>query len=175
MTVRNGPDGYGWVTKALHWVTVLALAGQFAVGYLMDADDSGSGRGRGRGGDSGRGRGRGGEDSAYLDDPETLVVLHVVLGLAIIALAVVRLVWRRTAGLPPWSEHLSQRQRRLAHWTERALMWLLFVVPGTGVVLVVLGDDDALPLHVAAHLAFFVALGAHLVINLRPRILTRML
>lgn len=28
--LRNHPAGYGLVTKTLHWVTVLALAGQFA-------------------------------------------------------------------------------------------------------------------------------------------------
>ena len=50
MRLHNGPNGYGTATKALHWVTVLALAAQFTVGYLMDVDDSGHGRGRGRGG-----------------------------------------------------------------------------------------------------------------------------
>ncbi|HYH35823.1 MAG TPA: cytochrome b/b6 domain-containing protein [Nocardioides sp.] len=175
MTARNGPDGYGWVTKSLHWVTVLALAAQLAVGYVMDADDSGGGRGRGRGGGSGHGRGRGGEDSAYLDDPGTLLTAHVVLGVLIILLAVLRLVWRRATSLPPWSEHLSERQRQLSHWTERVLMWLLLLVPATGLVLVAAGDDDVLPLHVASHVALYVAVAAHLVVNLRPRILARML
>ncbi|WP_432478522.1 cytochrome b [Nocardioides sp. GXQ0305] len=173
MTLRNGPAGYGWLTKALHWLTVLAVAAQFTVGYLMDADDSGRGRGRGRSGESGRGRG--GEGSGYLDDPETLLRVHVALGLTILLLAVVRLGWRRVAGLPPWSEYLSEGQRRLAHWTERALLALLFVVPLSGLALVAAGDDDVLPLHVGAHLAFYVALAAHLFTNLRPRVLRRML
>ena len=175
--MRNGPHGYGWVSKSLHWLTVLAIATQFVVGYMMDVDDSGHGRGRGRGrsGESGRGRGRGGEDSSYLDDPETLLKVHIALGLAIIGLGVARVLWRRVAGLPPWSEHLSEGQRRLAHWTERALLSLLFLVPASGLLLVVAGDDDVLPLHVAAHIAFFVALAAHLWTNLPPRILRRML
>jgi cytochrome b561 len=37
---RNGAHGYGAVTKALHWLTVAALAGQFAVGLTMDFDDA---------------------------------------------------------------------------------------------------------------------------------------
>jgi hypothetical protein len=37
---RNGAHGYGVVTKALHWLTVAALAGQFAVGLTMDFDDA---------------------------------------------------------------------------------------------------------------------------------------
>ena len=177
MAARNGPNGYGWLTKSLHWVTVLAITTQFTVGYLMDADESGQGRGRGRGrgGESGRGRGRGGEDSGYLDDPEMLLRVHVVLGLTILALAVARVAWRRVSGLPPWSEHLSQGQRRLAHWTERALLALLFVIPLSGLALVAIGDDDVLTLHVGAHVAFFVTLAAHLSTNLRPRVLRRML
>ena len=39
--LRNGPEGYGSLTKALHWATVLALVAQFTVGYLMDPDDEG--------------------------------------------------------------------------------------------------------------------------------------
>jgi cytochrome b561 len=173
--MRNGPDGYGWASKSLHWLTVLAIAAQFVVGYAMDVDDSGRGRGRGRGRSGESGRGRGGEDSSYLDDPETLLKVHIVLGLAIIGLGIVRVLWRRGAGLPPWSEHLSEGQRRLAHWTERALLSLLFVVPASGLVLVLSGDDDLLLLHLGAHIAFFVALTAHLSTNLRPRILARML
>lgn len=178
MPARNGPAGYGWVTRTLHWLTVAAVAAQFTVGYLMDADDSGRGRGRGRGrsGDGGgEGRGRGGEASGYLEDPEVLVRVHVAIGVAILGLAIARVAWRRVAGLPPWSEHLSQGQRRLAHWTERALLTLLFVVPLSGLALVATGDDDVLPLHVAAHLAFFLALAAHLWNNVRPPVLRRML
>ena len=33
---RNGAHGYGLVTKALHWLTVAAILGQFLVGYAMD-------------------------------------------------------------------------------------------------------------------------------------------
>ena len=38
--LRNGAHGYGVVTKALHWLTVLAILGQFVVGYAMDFDAS---------------------------------------------------------------------------------------------------------------------------------------
>ena len=60
------------------------------------------------------------------------------------------------------------------HWTERVLMLLLLLVPLSGLLLVITGDGDWLPLHVGAHLAFFVALAAHLYTNLRPRVLRRM-
>jgi cytochrome b561 len=187
MPLRSGVHGYGSLAKALHWLTVVALLAQFVIGYRMDVDDSGHGRGRGRGGDDdssgrGRGRGRGGDDDGgYLSDPDTLLKVHVLLGVFILTLAVVRVVVRRLDGLPPWAETLSHRERTLAHWTEKALLVLLFVVPLTGIVLVASGDDDVLPLHVAAHIAFFVALALHLGLVLkhqlvdRDRLLARML
>lgn len=39
MHLRNGDHGYGVVTKALHWLTVAAVIGQFVVGYSMDFDE----------------------------------------------------------------------------------------------------------------------------------------
>jgi cytochrome b561 len=39
MNYRNGAHGYGVVTKALHWLTVTAIAGQSVVGLTMDFDD----------------------------------------------------------------------------------------------------------------------------------------
>ncbi len=169
--------GYSPATKALHWLTVLALAAQFAVGYAMDADDGGQGRGRGRGrgGDSGRGRGRGGDGGGYLDDPDTLVKVHVALGLTILVLAVVRVVWRRVAGLPPWAEQLSPGQRRLAHWTERTLLATLFVIPISGLALVLSGEDDLVWIHVAGHVVFLTALVAHVGLVVGKRLLPRML
>lgn len=178
MRLRNGPHGYGSVTKTLHWATVLAVAAQFVVGYTMEADDSGHGRGRGRGrgGDSGHGRGRGGDedDRELFDGSFDLLDLHVVLGLAILALVLVRVVWRTTTPLPPWDERLTSGERRFVHATEVALLASLVVVPLTGLALV-LGDKDLLPLHVVAHIVFFAALAAHLAVVLGRRLLPRML
>ncbi len=42
-------------------------------------------------------------------------------------------------------------------------------------VTVLLLDDDWLPLHVGAHVAFFAALAAHLTLVLRHRLIPRML
>lgn len=173
---RNRPGGYGAVTKTLHWVTVVVLLAQFALGYLMDVDDSsGSGRGRGRSGESGRGRGRGGEDDGYAVLDDTVLTVHVALGVTLVVLAVTRLVWRRLDRLPDWADELSATQRRVAPWVERALLGALVLMPATGVVLVRGGDDDLVPLHVASHVVFFTALAGHLFLNLRPAVLRRML
>jgi cytochrome b561 len=172
--VANEARAYGAFARGLHWLTVLALAAQFTIGYRMEADGSGRGRGRGRGESSGHGRGRGGDDDSLLGDGWNLVTTHVTLGLLILLLAVLRFAWRRASGLPPWAAALSTGDRRLATVTERVLLTLLFVIPLTGVVLV-LGDDDWLPLHVAAHIAFFVALAAHVGLVLRRGLVPRML
>jgi cytochrome b561 len=173
-----GATGYGRTAKVLHWATVTALAAQFMVGYLMDADDSGRGRGRGRSGESGRGRGRGGDDETYaVSDhlaawPGDLLAWHVVLGVTVLVLAVARLVWRRTHGLPPWAETLSPGERRLATWTERSLLALLVAVPASGLALLALGDD-LVALHVASHVAFFLALTAHVGLVLKHQVVDR--
>lgn len=184
MRMRNGEHGYGAVSKVLHWATVLALLAQFTVGYLMDVDDSGrgGGRGRGRGGGSGRGRGRGGDDDVGLAErlADPMVSVHVVLGLTILLLAVLRMTWRRLDSLPPWAEGLSGGERRLAHVTERVLLPALVLMPASGIA-VLLGDDDLLWLHVTSHVVFFAALAAHVGLVLkhtlvdRDRLLARML
>ncbi len=50
----------------------------------------------------------------------------------------------------------------------------MFVVPLTGLALVV-ASGDLVALHVAAHIAFFAALGVHLLLVLRRGLLPRML
>jgi cytochrome b561 len=179
--------GYRGSQKLLHWATVLAVAAQFAVGYNLDLDDEcdppGEDLSGGDTSDAFEERLDRLEDQceARADDLDLLGggfdlgELHLALGLTVLALGVARPLWRRVAGLPPWSEHLTAAQRRRSTWTERALMLLLVVVPLSGLVLVGTGDDAWLPLHVGAHVAFFVALAAHLSTNLRPAVLRRML
>ncbi|MGW0467911.1 cytochrome b [Streptomyces sp. NPDC003027] len=167
----SGGAGYRPLTKVLHWSVVAAFAAQFVVGYLLDADEPGRGRGRGRGGGPGRGRGRGeGEYAAFGDD--ALLTAHVLLGVTIIVLGIVRLAWRRLTPLPPWAPTLTARERRLAHGTESALYWLTFLVPATGLVLLAAGDD-ILPLHIAAHAAFFTALALHVGLVLKHQFINR--
>lgn len=186
-TTADAPRGYRTSQKLLHWLTVAAVAGQFAVGYNLDLDEGCDPPGEElSGGDTSdvfEERLDRLEDAcearadAYdlLGGGFDLAEVHLLLGLAVLLLGVVRPLVRRAAGLPPWSEHLSAAQRTLAHWTEKALMVLLVVVPLSGILLVATADDAWLPLHVGAHVAFFAALAAHLVNNLRPAVLRRML
>ncbi|MGH3361188.1 MAG: cytochrome b [Nocardioides sp.] len=195
MTLRNGPHGYGSVTKALHWITLAAITGQFVIGYSMEAEIDCDPPGEQRsGGDTTdaqderldrleetcEARVGDGYEVAF-GDSWSLVEVHVLLGLTILALAVARVVWRRIGGLPPWAETLSSGERTLVHWYEKVLVALLFVIPLSGLALVLSDDDAVLPLHVAAHIAFFVAIAVHLGLVLkhtlvdRDRLLSRML
>jgi cytochrome b561 len=96
-----------------------------------------------------------------LDGGLTLPEMHMLLGLLILVLALSRVAWRRTAGLPPWAETLTEGEKTWAHWTEKLLLTLLFVIPLTGISLVAV-SYDLLPLHIAAHIGFFLTIAAHL-------------
>lgn len=169
---RNQPHGYGLVTKAMHWTLAAALAAQLVIGYSLDGDGRGRGRGRGRGGESGRGRGRGGDEYDVFG-ADTLLTIHVVLGLTILALATVRLVWRVSTPLPAWAPTLSPGERRLAHWTERLLYVLMVAIPISGLVLVVAGDDDWVGAHIATHVAFFVVIAMHIGLVAKHQVIDR--
>lgn len=192
----TAPTGYSRTTKVLHWATVALLLTQFAVGYLLDMDDDLAEAAREARADrleerADRNESR--EESLEAradrledvdgDDPpalldrvfnwdEPLLTLHVVLGLSVLLLAVVRLIRRRVVALPPWAETLSAGERRWEHWTEQVLYATLVLMPlsGIGVLLV---DDDLLPLHVGAHVTFFVALAAHVGLVLKHQLVDR--
>jgi len=201
--LRNGADGYGAVTKILHWLTVAALAAQFAVGWSMDVDegtdrldaeadrleDAAEGRGevaeeRAEAETDRREDALAGDDDTASDvfsdvvsgdafgDGLSLPELHVVLGLTVIALALVRMTWRRTTPLPPWAGHLSAGERRLEGRLEKLLLALLVVVPASGLLLVA-GADDWLPVHVAAQLVLLAAIAAHVGLVLRHTVVRR--
>jgi cytochrome b561 len=176
MPLRNGPAGYGLVTKTLHWLTVAALAAQFAIGYGIDAVSAWV---------------AGTDDS---DSDEAAVFVHGWLGGAILVLVLIRLAWRFGTPLPPWSDRLTERDRRLEAFTEWALYLALFAIPLSGFALLylsgeerdvaedrewqppydVVGDDTALAVHIGGHVLLYVTLAIHVGLALRRRTLGRM-
>jgi cytochrome b561 len=161
MRLRNSDHGYGAVTRALHWLTVLAIGGQFVIGYTMDTNAVGT---------AWSDLGSGHLFANGLSLPEG----HVLLGLVILALGSVRLVWRESTSLPPWDARLTPANRRFVHATEVGLLTLQLLVPATGLLLVV-GSFGVLAVHITAHIAFFVVLAAHLGMVIGKGLLPRML
>ena len=56
--------------------------------------------------------------------------LHVLLGLSIMLIGLLRVIWRATTPLPPWADYLSPGERRLESLLEKVLLTLLFVCRG---------------------------------------------
>jgi cytochrome b561 len=179
------PSPYGFIARLLHWTMFFALSVQFVIGYAMDRFEDLLERPVDRW--------LGGEE-------ENLLLVHAMLGTCILLLAMIRLLWRQTVGLPPWAETLSPFERRFAHLTEVVLYSLMFLIPLTGLALVlvsgedwdvwgreweapfeVVDDDVLLAGHITTHLLFGAAFAAHLGLVLkhqfvnRDRLLRRML
>jgi cytochrome b561 len=202
MRLRNGEHGYGVVTKLLHWLTVAAIAGQFAVGWTMEADDPALKLEEELGEEQAEGQGEAAEqafeneidrlrdeldarEDDYVSAAFSDVVsgdflagglsgpeLHVLLGLSIMLLGLLRIVWRARTPLPPWAEHLGPGERRLESLLEKALLALLFVVPGTGLLLIA-GSTDWLPVHVTAQVVFLGVIALHVGLVLKHTVVRR--
>ncbi|WP_019145798.1 cytochrome b/b6 domain-containing protein [Aeromicrobium massiliense] len=97
---------------------------------------------------------------SVLDDGVSGVEVHVLLGLGIFLLGVVRLVRRRVVALPPWAEHLGPGQRRLEGLMEKAMLALLLVVPASGLLLALAGESF-LVLHVGTQVVLGVVVATH--------------
>jgi cytochrome b561 len=88
---------YGTPAKVLHWLVVLLLAVQFPIGWFMP--------------------------DVHAGPPGKAMTLHISFGLTILALILLRLVWRITHPVapescqPPWQRVSSE-----------AVHWLLYVL-----------------------------------------------
>jgi cytochrome b561 len=107
MAMTGAGPGYTGTAKILHWTILVLLIAQFIFAWTMP-------------------------EIRRNTPVTTLISLHFTFGIIILAVAVVRLLWRVThgepapeAGLPPWQE----KSARAVHW---ALYLLLFVVPMLG-------------------------------------------
>lgn len=209
MPLRSGEHGYGVVTKFLHWLTVVAIVGQFLVGWTMEADDDAFDREKDRidaledaGKDRAKEQGDSAEDAFkddidrlddqldareddyvsaafsdvfsgdVLNDGLSLPEVHVLLGLSIMTLGLVRVIWRVATPLPPWAPFLRPGERRLESVLERLLLMLLFVVPATGLLLIA-GDSDWLPVHIVGQLVLLAVIAVHVGLVLSHTVVRR--
>lgn len=110
MSLKNTPTRWGGVSQFLHWLIVLLIIGQGVVGLTMGDLTNG---------------------------PSKIQVyaLHKSFGLTVLALVVLRVLWRLYAGAPAPVPGTPTWQARIASLTHWALYALLFAIPISGWVL----------------------------------------
>jgi cytochrome b561 len=100
------PHGYDVIHRALHWILVVLVTGQFIAGFIMPDVDS-------------------------IHTVEGAWLWHLAFGPTIAFFAILQLAWRIArpvplpGDLPPW-------QRRIARATHDTLILLLIVIPILG-------------------------------------------
>ena len=102
---------YGRVAVALHWLIGVALLGQIGFGFMLD-------------------------DLAPRGTPArgAVINLHKSCGLVLLALIVLRVVWRLTHAAPPWPASMSTAQQGAARLGHRALYACMLVLPLAGYI-----------------------------------------
>lgn len=108
MQARNGPETWGVVSRAFHWLMAAGLLAMLPFGLWLARTEPSLGT-------------------------LWLYSLHKSLGLTLLALAVSRLVWHQVSPPPaPLSDRIAPWQLRLANSTHRALYLLMLAVPLAG-------------------------------------------
>jgi len=119
MTLLNTQDGYGALTKLLHWIVVLLFAFQFAAANIMIRIGPG--------------------ETTFGLNQDAFYNWHKSIGLVALVFAVFRLLARRSGQLPDWAPTLSGPERRFVHRAEQLLYTAMFVMPISGYLYVMAG------------------------------------
>jgi cytochrome b561 len=118
---RNSTEGYGAVPQMMHWITVVLVILAWSLGQFDDIFPKGAAR-------------------------AASLFVHISAGLAVIAILVLRLLWRLADPPPPIERTILgvwlDRAGRLTHYVLYAL---LIAVPVSGIILQ-FSRGDALPL-----------------------------
>ena len=106
---RNSPDNWGVIQQSLHWLTAGLIVGQLYLGLRLAA--------------------------AMPDDPRAgeWIRLHLVVGAAIFAITVIRLMWRQWNPVPRLPDDLTPLQKKIARLNHFVLYGLLLLHIGSGV------------------------------------------
>lgn len=108
MRLTDNADGYGAVTRWLHWGTAVLIGLMLLLGW--------------------------GGEAVPEDMEEWLMSVHVSLGIAVLALAGLRIGWRLVNPSRPRSG--TAMESRVAHWVQWLLLALLLALPVSGWLIV---------------------------------------
>ncbi len=103
--MNSSPTRFAVLSRILHWLMAAMLLTMLFIGVAMVAS---------------------------IGDYHKLVALHRPLGIAILILAVARVINRRFTTLPPFPPTMSQMERRIAAASEKLLYTLMFALPLVG-------------------------------------------
>jgi cytochrome b561 len=107
MAIQNTTRRWGSASQLLHWIIVVLIIVQVTLATM--ADDLPNGMRK-----------------------LTLLARHKSFGITILALAIVRLLWRRLNDTPALPDTLKPYERFLARFVHGALYVLLFAMPLSG-------------------------------------------
>lgn len=106
--MRNSDNGFGWLTRLIHWLMALGILFMLGLGTWIRFME------------------------VRLDNL-WLFALHKSIGVTLLALLILRIVWHRMSPPPaPLVANTPGWQIAAAYWTHRALYVLMLLVPVTG-------------------------------------------
>lgn len=107
MPLRNSPQRWGSIARFLHWGVALGVIGLAIVGLLMD-------------------------EMSNSPDKVRLYALHKSTGITLLALVVLRLLWRFVDARPPYPATMPRWQRAASDVSHGLLYAWLLVMPLSG-------------------------------------------
>jgi cytochrome b561 len=107
MILRNTDRSWGVVSKTLHWLIVLLIINQWVIMQRAEALPMGN-------------------------DKVFVIGMHKSFGMTILALAIIRLVWRWMNPVPTLQGFTRSWERILANLSHLLLYGLIFAMPLTG-------------------------------------------
>lgn len=107
MALRNSEQSWGAVAQFLHWAVALAVIGLCVVGLLM-------------------------QELPASPTKIKIYALHKSVGITVLALVILRLLWRLVDRRPPHPASMPRWQRTLSALTHGLLYALLLAMPLSG-------------------------------------------
>jgi len=117
MQWRNTADRYGLIGQTLHWLVAIGIVAQY---LLADAAE---------------------ESKAGAGEPLGAAGIHMALGVAILALATLRMAWRLLELAPERPAAMKSYEIAIARVAHVAFYVLLFAIPLSGWALATVSDQ----------------------------------
>jgi cytochrome b561 len=127
---RREGGRYSTVSIALHWTLVVLLLTQVQVGSWFRDLDGGS-------------------------EKREAFALHLSFGVTILALSLVRLLWRLAKPAPPLPEHMARWEKLLARATHAGFYVVMLGMPLTGWLTISAGGGSGRPLELWGLIPWF--------------------